>query len=156
MQRRTIPLFAVMALAAWTSCAHGSPLSPDQDADPVVADFVERLNRERRDAGCAALAWDDDVARVARAHSADMVRRDFFSHSNPDGDDPFERLASAKIAYRSAAENILQGATTGLAALDLWMGSPGHRANLMNCGMTHHGVGRVDDYWTHVFIRKAG
>jgi len=154
MHKQTILLLITLALAAWVSCAHGNPVALSSDADPIVADFVELLNDARRAGGCPGLAWDDDIAGVARAHSVDMIRRGFFSHSNPDGDDPFERLTRAKVTYRAAAENILQGATTGRRAHDMWMGSPGHRANMMNCALTHHGVGRVDSWWTHVFVRR--
>jgi uncharacterized protein YkwD len=154
MYKQIIPQLITLSMAAWVSCAHGSPVALAGNADPVVEEFVGLLNEARRSAGCAALVWDADIAAIARAHSADMVRRGFFSHDNPDGVDPFERLRAAKIDHRASAENILEGATSGRRAFDLWMGSPGHRANMMNCAMTHHGVGRVDSWWTHVFVRR--
>jgi len=92
---------------------------------------------------------------VAQAHSQDMVDRGFFSHTNPDGESPFDRLAEAGIAYAAAGENIAYGYSTASSVLAAWLGSSGHRANIEYAGYTHHGVGLVGTYWTHVFLRPS-
>jgi uncharacterized protein YkwD len=81
-----------------------------------------------------------------------MVARDFFSHTNPDGDSPWDRLSAAGISFSRAAENIAWGYTSAEAVLSGWLGSPGHRANIENCALTHHGVGLADWHWTHLFV----
>jgi uncharacterized protein YkwD len=84
-------------------------------------------------AGCGPLLWHDGTAEVARAHSADMVARDFFAHQNPDGESPFDRLREAGIEWSGGAgENIAWGYPTAAAVLAGWLGSPGHRAKLEN------------------------
>lgn len=114
---------------------------------------MEQVNAHRESIGCPALLWNTAVAAVAQAHSEDMVAREFFSHTNPDGQSPFDRLAEAGIAYSAAAENIAYGYPTAESVLAAWLGSPGHRANIENCALTEHGVGLDGTYWTHVFIR---
>ena len=104
--------------------------------------------------GLGALEWDAAVAAVATAHSADMIERQFFAHTNPDGDTPFDRLHDAGIVYLGAGENIAYGYPSAAAVLEAWLGSPGHRANIEYADFTHHGVGLVGTHWTHVFIRK--
>ena len=126
---------------------------PIELQDPIVVTFANMTNTVRANAGCGELEWHAAAAAVAKAHSRDMGQRSFFSHTNPDGKSPFDRLADAGLTYRSAAENILTGERTASGALQLWMNSPGHRANLLDCSFTHHGVGRVDSHWTHVFLR---
>jgi uncharacterized protein YkwD len=37
--------------------------------------------------------------------------------------------------------------------LAAWLNSSGHRANIENCSLTHHGVGLEGTHWTHVFLR---
>jgi uncharacterized protein YkwD len=111
------------------------------------------MNAHRVSVGCPALAWNADVAGVAQAHSVDMIQRDYFAHDNPDGQSPFDRLRSAGIDYRSAAENIAYGYPTGSSVLSAWLDSPGHRRNIENCNLTEHGVGLEGSHWTHVFIR---
>ena len=131
-------------------CGDGSRTGPEISAD--VEEFVSLLNSHRESVGCAPLEWDGRVAAVADAHSRDMVERDFFSHTSPDGDSPWDRLGDAGISYRRVAENIAWGYPSAEAVLNGWIGSQGHRANIENCALTHHGVGLADWHWTHVFV----
>jgi len=135
------------------ACASDGPTGPGPGADPEVERFVALVNAHRVDVGCPELKWNGAVAAVAQAHSEDMVTRGFFSHTNPDGESPFDRLSAAGVAYSSAAENIAWGYPTAEAVLSGWLGSPGHKANIENCALTEHGVGLRDAHWTHVFIR---
>lgn len=129
-----------------------SSLAPLLGVDPEVLSFVEQMNAHRASVGCAPLEWNDAVAAVALGHSQDMVDRSFFSHQNPDGASPFDRLRAAGISYSRAAENIAYGYPTGTAVLTAWLNSPGHKANIENCALTEHGVGLVGTHWTHLFI----
>lgn len=133
-------------------CGDANPSAPTL-ANPEVESFVSAMNQHRTNLGCPALTWNTDLALVAQAHSQDMVARDFFAHTNPDGQSPFDRIQSAGISYSGAAENIAAGYPTGEAVLSGWLGSPGHKSNIENCSMTRHGVGLSGTHWTHVFIR---
>ena len=115
--------------------------------------FIRLVNEHREAQGLNALTWNDALGDVAQAHSQDMRDRGFFSHTNPDGDDPFDRMDAAGISYRGAAENIASGYATGEAVLNGWLNSDGHRQNIESGNYTHHGIGYVEDgnYWTHVF-----
>jgi uncharacterized protein YkwD len=113
---------------------------------------LQRINEARTRGGCAALAWDDRAAAVARAHSADMSRRGYFNHVSPEGSQPAQRLTAAGIAWRAIAENIAQTQGGAEDAVRLWLGSRGHRDNLMNCAYTHTGVGESGGNWTQVFF----
>ena len=126
------------------------PGPPNLDAE--VAEFVNLMNEHRESVGCEALAWHSGAGDVAEDHSADMVARDFFSHTNPDGESPFDRLQDAGISYRAAGENIALTGGGAEGVLSLWLGSSGHRANIERCGYTHHGVGLVESRWTHLFL----
>ncbi len=115
--------------------------------------LADRINRHRVTIGCRALAWDNRLAIVARRHSEDMARRHFFSHTNPEGRDPFDRLDRAGIQYRAAAENLAQGRTRGRDTYDDWIESSAHRRNLENCEYTHFGIGLYDRNWTLLLVR---
>ena len=163
--------FAVAAAAlaiALSSCIVPIPVPPPPiDSDPAsteppgtgnpagaaVAQFVQRLAVARERAGCPPLVWDAAVAAVAESHSRDMRERGYFSHTSPEGDDPFDRLDRAGIPFLAAAENVAYGQRTGDAVFAQWVGSPGHRDNMLNCTYTRQGVGRYGVYWTQVLIR---
>ena len=110
-------------------------------------------NAQRAAAGCGPLTADPALANVARAHSADMRDRGFFSHTNPDGLDPFDRAAKAGLSAR--AENIAYGQPDPAAVMDAWMNSAGHRANILDCSLTRLGVGVAEGsggpWWTQLF-----
>jgi len=113
-----------------------------------VRALADRINRHRVELGCRRLIWDSRLASVAQRHSQDMVRRHFFSHTNPSGRDPFDRLHAAGVHYRAAAENIAEGQETGAETFSDWMSSAGHRHNLENCDYRHFGIGMYRNYWT--------
>ena len=105
--------------------------------------MIELVNEERRKEGLNELVLDPDLTPVARAHSADMFRRGYFSHYAPEGDAVSDRLKRAGISYRTAGENLalaptLQTAHTGL------MNSPGHRANILHTSYGKIGIGILD------------
>ncbi|KRC62444.1 hypothetical protein ASE14_00985 [Agromyces sp. Root81] len=128
-----------------------APVSGDVGAADAVLAIV---NEQRASAGCAAVAADPGLAGVASAHSADMAARDFFDHTNPDGQSPWDRAGAAGISY-AGGENIALGQADAAAAMDAWMNSPGHRANIVNCEFTKLGTGVHDGpggpWWTQLF-----
>ena len=166
---RTV-LFALFAatLAACSGGSDPSTLSGDPPDQDVIAmeDLVHVLiNDERVSNGVEALAHDAALRAVARAHSEDMIARDFFDHTNPDGDSPFDRMSDAGISYSSAGENIAWNrgyADPAEVAVTGWMNSTGHRNNILNAGFTHAGLGAAQDpsngawYFTQLFMRPSG
>ncbi|GHG53888.1 CAP domain-containing protein [Streptomyces griseocarneus] len=133
-------------------------------AQPYSAAGLERAtgevlaltNAERAAAGLPPLAADPRLAVAARDHSTDMARRDFYSHTTPEGREPWDRARAAGAAHRAIGENIACGQRTPAEVVRGWMNSPGHRANILTPGFTHLGVGyapggRAGTYWTQLF-----
>ncbi|MFJ5774132.1 CAP domain-containing protein [Streptomyces sp. NPDC093094] len=138
----------------WTAL-WARPLTPG-DAARTEAEVVSLTNGERAAAGLPPLAPDPALTRAARAHSADMVARDFYAHTAPDGSRPWDRAAAAGSAHRSVGENIACGQRSAAEVVTGWMNSPGHRANILKPGFTHMGIGfagggRAGTYWTQLF-----
>ena len=124
-------------------------------ADPTAeAAVLALVNEARADAGCGALTADPALAAVARAHSADMRDRDYFSHTSPEGLSPFDRAEQAGVGY-SQAENIAFGQSDAAAVMEAWLESPGHRENILDCELTRLGVGVAEGpggpWWTQLF-----
>lgn len=112
------------------------------------------VNTERAAAGCPAVRADEALAAVARAHSADMRDRGFFSHVNPEGLDPFARARAAGVG-NARAENIAYGQPDAAAVMTAWMNSSGHRRNILDCSLRTLGVGVAQGaggpWWTQLF-----
>jgi uncharacterized protein YkwD len=85
-----------------------------------------------------------------------MAVKGYFSHTGQDGRSPFDRIKQAGYPGRMMGENIAAGQTSAAAVMQAWMNSPGHRANILNCGYKEVGVGYVAGgsmrhYWTQNF-----
>jgi len=107
-------------------------------ADELKA--IELLNEDRVAQGLPRLIADANLTQVARKHATDMVLHNFFDHKNLQGQSPFDRMTASGITYRSAGENIAYNYS--LEDMEkAWMNSPGHRANILNTGYTHVGLG---------------
>ncbi|MFA9416558.1 CAP domain-containing protein [Natrinema sp. HArc-T2] len=123
----------------------------------TVEDFVHAKINDRRAAhDLPPLEWDGTVASVARAHSTDMARRDYFAHRNPDGEAPGDRFQDVGDYCRGYGENIAktwlgrrvsqadgdgivrhrtaEGLATGL--VNQWMNSTSHRQAILEEGRT--------------------
>jgi hypothetical protein len=88
-------------------------------------------NAVRARAGIGLLEADPRLNGAARAHSADMVARGYFSHTTPEGSDPGDRAAAAGYSP-SVGENIAASSQgTAISVFSLWRESPGHNANLL-------------------------
>ena len=142
-----------------------NPGSNPGDASANEQSVFEIVNDEREKAGRNPLQWCDGLAELARAHSNDMCDRGFFSHVNPEGENPTARGRAGHAGshtfdpivpspYRGIGENIAMGQRSPEEVMNAWMNSSGHRANILNGGYTHIGVGICSGcgrHWTQTF-----
>lgn len=123
------------------------PTSPGTKEQQVLT----LTNRERAKAGCGALRMNTALLRAAEGHAADMVAKNYFSHTSADGRSPWDRMKQAGYSGGAMAENIAAGQTTAAAVVDAWMHSEGHRANILNCTFKVLGVGHHSNHWVQNF-----
>ena len=142
---------------------------PRVSAQRLESSIQTLINRERAAQGLKPLAWDDALAAIARGHSEDMGRRDYFKHESPEGEgfDTRYRNGQYRCALRvgnviyKGGENIaleyLYASITTIGerkyynwlpedelarrAVAGWMASPGHRANILKMHWAHEGIG---------------
>lgn len=124
-------------------------------------------NIERTNSGLSRLGSDLALSDIARSHSLDMARNNYFSHTDLQGLDPSGRAKKAGYStYKSLGggwytngigENIFKmphGDVEGVGHIgkydsnkiayeivDGWMNSPGHRANILESDYTKVGIG---------------
>ncbi|WP_425061295.1 CAP domain-containing protein [Sporomusa carbonis] len=109
------------------------------------------LNADRRANGLPALKVNMNLVRLAGNYGQDMINRNYFSHYNPEGQSPFERMRQAGISYRYAGENLAINSSV-TAAEKAFMNSPGHRANILNSNYTEVGIGVRYDANGRVYV----
>ncbi len=116
--------------------------------NPLELEVLRRTNQVRLERGLSPLQWDPRAHQAALAHAQDMLKRGYFAHQNPEGLGAAERMRRAGVVEVGVGENLAR--FEGYAdeeiprlALEGWLRSPGHRANLLRPEFTHLGVGLV-------------
>ena len=103
--------------------------------------LFDLTNAARVNHGLSVLSWDEAVRETARDHSTDMANNNYFSHTNPEGQSPFDRMAEDEISYRMAGENLAMGQLSSIFAHEGLMNSIGHRKNILQTDFESLGVG---------------
>jgi hypothetical protein len=125
---------------------------------------LELVNQERTARGLGPLALSGELQSASRGHAGAMAAGGFFGHDGPGGSTLKGRTDAA--GYRGwtfLAENIAAGQRSPEEAMASWMGSPGHRENLLSPKATEIGIGHVqrpgspfEHYWVQNFgARRA-
>src|ERR1700752_1760910 len=139
--------------------ANPTPVEPSD----IERRAFEQTNMVRVKNGLAPLAWDSEVCRMARIHSESMWREGYFSHVTPEGLRLRERARLVGILrYAVLGENIAynQGyADPGVFAVERWMQSEKHRANILSPEFRAMAIGSFvaadgSVYLTQTFITR--
>lgn len=105
-------------------------------------EVFDLINAKRVANGLPTLKIDDELQNVARIKAQDMVDNNYFSHTSPVYGSPFDMIKKFGISYKTAGENIA-GNSSNSGAVNAWMNSSGHKANILNSSFNYTGIGVV-------------
>ncbi|MDX5350229.1 MAG: CAP domain-containing protein [Paracoccaceae bacterium] len=163
MSSSTLRLCWVKALLVSLALA---PVLPMPVAAGVEETVLAGINAARAKAGCAPLRINAKLMAAAKSHARAMAEQNFFGHTGKDGSRFSNRIKRQGYSYRAAAENIAAGQKSASQVVGNWLGSSGHRRNILNCRLKETGIAVVyqpDDapirgqrqplryYWVQVF-----
>ncbi|VUD58683.1 hypothetical protein TDB9533_02485 [Thalassocella blandensis] len=107
------------------------------------------------------LRWDCRLPQAAQRHAEDMATNNHFSHTGTDGSSPWQRMREAGYNYSAAGENIAAGYRSVASAVQGWLESPGHCANIMSANVEDLGSAKGESsdsdygvYWSSSFGRS--
>lgn len=104
------------------------------DCDYTMAnDMLKFTNQEREKAGVPALKMDKELLEAAMTRAMELTL--YFSHTRPDGS------SCDTVSSKLFAENIIADYGTADYAIELWMGSSGHKANILGKNFKSVGIG---------------
>ena len=116
-----------------------TPTDISQDEQAIL----DLVNKARANAGAEPLKFDMNLVKVARLKAQDMVDKGYFSHQSPTYGSPFDMMRQFGIEFKTAGENIA-GNQTAEKAFNAWMGSEGHKKNILNASFNYTGIGVVE------------
>ena len=157
MVRRIVgPAIAALLLASAVAAPAGARQA--RSAGPARSSTAMRalqsrvlvdLNRVRAQHGLAPLRPSSKLNAAASQHSREMARVGYFSHNSADGSAFWRRIqrfySSNGYGSWSVGENLLWSSpdVDAAGAIKMWMGSPEHRANLLNPSWREVGLSAV-------------
>ncbi len=158
-------LSLIAAIIARFYLMYTAPPSPEKVSGLTEqeTEILDLVNQERARGGLRPLKFSPRLAVIARGHSYDMAMRHYLAHSSPDGVAPADRISGVGIGYRAVAENIYMddyadSADVPRRAMNGWLKSPEHLANIVSGKFTETGVGIAQSadgstYVTQDFLR---
>jgi uncharacterized protein YkwD len=106
-------------------------------------------NQHRAASGLAPLQIDGALVAIARQRAQDMAANNYFSHTSPTGQTAFSIMDASGYVYAAAGENIARNnypsSQTVDVAMNGFMNSAGHRANILQSLFTRVGIGVATD-----------
>jgi len=162
---RFLPIIVILALATFSRVE--AQLTTDSASRMSGADYRSGLeqetfslvNRYRKTHELSLLAWDDSIAKVARAHSKDMATGEVdFGHEG--FSDRIDYLKTVMTGLWGAGENVLMTSEpdqVAQRAVALWVRSPHHLENIRG-DYNYSGLGVWQDkngaiYFTQIFVK---
>ena len=115
----------------------------------LEAGVLQQLNLIRTQHGLVRLRLDSQLTEAAEQHSHEMGADGYFEHTSVDGTAFWKRIqhwyGSTGYGYWSVGENLLWSSpdVAPKAALQLWMNSPEHRANILTARWRQIGISAV-------------
>lgn len=106
--------------------------------------IINQTNAQREKYGLPPLRENKTLNAMAEEKAQDMFNNQYFAHKSPSGVEVDGLAKSFRYEFISLGENLAQGNFENDSILvEAWMGSPGHRANILNEDYQEIGVGVV-------------
>jgi uncharacterized protein YkwD len=142
--RRGLLLLALLALLAAPAALAQRGAVQATSVQALDAGVLTRLNEIRAAHGLVPLKLNAALTTAALGHSSEMLADGYFAHESHDGAPFWKRLGryTGPGGGWTAGENLLwssPGVEAG-KALELWMGSPEHRRNILSPGWREIGI----------------
>ena len=119
---------------------------------PTPAKLLHGVNSARVAHGLAPLAKHDGLTRAAQQWAEHLRDTNTFEHGAW-----AERITAQYPHWRTIGENLAAGYVTAQDAVDGWMDSDGHRANILNAEFEEAGVGYAEGgYYGKYYVMDYG
>ena len=155
-----------LARAAWAAAVCLIALGGARAHAEVIPGAADRVlvlvNEARAQAGLAPLTRDPQLDSSAQGFSDYMASANFYAHNGPDGSTPLSRMNAVGFPGTGTwGENIAAYYSDADSVIQVWLASPGHRANILGTAWDVIGVGAYKGagdkkMYTVLFADKCG
>jgi len=125
-----------------------------------IKEIVDLANQSRAEVGLPSLTLNAKLNISAAAKAEDMMTKQYFAHTSPEGIEPWFWFEKAGYNYTYAGENLALGFETSEGVHQAWMNSKGHRDNIINPNYKDIGVaivyGNFEGSFTTIIVQHFG
>jgi len=115
--------------------------------------IIDLLNQDRVRHGLDVLVMNPTLNLAAMAKAQDMINKNYFSHTSPEGVKPWYWFQVLGYDYTYAGENLAEGYNDPVELEKSWMGSPTHRANILSPFYSEVGLAVAEDHNTNIVVQ---
>lgn len=141
-----------------TTGSSGTPPPSDPGSTAIANEIVRETNYQRVSMKLPVFVVSPRLMEAARLHAQQMAQYQRMEHTISAAQYPTlqSRLQAVGYSYATAAENVAWNSPSAQAVVGGWMNSAGHRANILNPGLTEIGTAMArsskgESYWIQVF-----
>jgi uncharacterized protein YkwD len=124
-------LFFVLIITSASALSFSSA-SQTVASDITAENIIGLTNASRVGTGESVLTANAKLSLAAEAKADDMLVKNYFSHTSPEGVTPWKWIDRESYDYSYAGENLAMDFQSAEKMEDAWMKSPTHRANILN------------------------
>jgi uncharacterized protein YkwD len=154
---RWLLAFASLLLVCLPAWAEKPTKDKSDELSKEEKAVLQLVNEQRKKEGLDPLTFNPLLVKAARLHSINQAKQNKLAHEL-DGKAPSDRVKDVGYEGGFVGENVAMGQHSPAEAMNSWMHSEGHRANILNKDYKEIGIGLATDsrgriYWTQVFAR---
>lgn len=143
-----LPLLAIAGVAmllnvAWTSLDRNQTSVLGASTGLTNLQLLSDTNQSREEQGIGSLRLNSRLAAAAQAKAQDMASTNYWSHTAPDGRQPWSFAEGAGYQYQALGENLAYGFVGSDDVVDGWLNSQAHRANMLDPAYQDVGFGVI-------------
>jgi uncharacterized protein YkwD len=139
-----------------TKTASVSNNSPVGNTGAESSTILSLINQIRSQNGLGLVGMNQTLNAAAYNKSKDMFDKNYFSHTNPEGNTDSFFVKQLGYSYRAIGSNIARGNfASEEGVFDAWMGSAGHKANILAGFGKEIGYGQYGQYYTLIIAQPS-
>ncbi len=116
----------------------------NRNFDGTIDDIISFANQAREEQGLKTLGKNEKLNQSALAKAQDMKGKEYFEHVSPEGLQPWFFVEEAGYKYQAVGENLAEGYFSAISVHEAWMGSEGHRENIISDKFEEIGIAIVE------------